>query len=196
MKPERLIISQQSRWKAIFDTSIIIVIAYSCFTTVFYVAFSAEQTTFAKTNDMIVTFFFSFDFFFNMMQEYQDKETFVRIRDHKKIIAKYAKSGQMLLDFVATFPFNVVLGPNLIFTKLARLTRLSKLVAIFDISRMKRIIKSYYENSTRSDRLQSQYMVMYAFRIFRLVVIASLITYMIGCTWWVISLITNNEVQK
>jgi len=41
MKPERLIISQQSRWKAIFDTSIIIVIAYSCFTTVFYVAFSA-----------------------------------------------------------------------------------------------------------------------------------------------------------
>ena len=60
------------------------------------------------------------------------------------------------------------------------------------MNRMKRIIKSYYENSTRSDRLQSQYMVMYAFRIFRLVVIASLITYMIGCSWWLISLICNN----
>ena len=99
----------------------------------------------------------------------------------------------MLLDFVATFPFNLFFGDELIFTKLARLTRLSKLVAIFDISRMKRIIKSYYENSNRSDRLQSQYIVMYAFRIFRLVVIATLITYMIGCAWWSFSLITNND---
>ena len=81
----------------------------------------------------------------------------------------------------------------MIFTKLARLTRLSKLVAIFDISRMKRIIKSYYENSTRSDRLQSQYIVMYAFRIFRLVVIATLLTYMIGCFWWVISQVVNSN---
>lgn len=59
---------------------------------------------------MVVTVFFTFDFFFNMMQEYQDKETFVRIRDHKKIIAKYAASGQMLLDFVATFPFGPLFG--------------------------------------------------------------------------------------
>ena len=141
----------------------------------------------------MVTLFFSADFIFNFMQEYQDKETFVRIRDHKKIIAKYAKSGQMILDFVATFPFSYFLGDDLIFTRLVRLTRLSKLIAIFDISRMKRIIKSYYENSTRSDRLQSQYMVMYSFRIFRLVIIASLITYMIGCAWWGISITMNSR---
>jgi hypothetical protein len=30
--------------------------------------------------------------------------------------------------------------------------RLSKLMAILDTSRIKRIIKSYYENSTRADR--------------------------------------------
>lgn len=59
----------------------------------------------------------------------------------------------MILDFVATFPFSFFLGEGMIFTRLARLTRLSKLIAIFDISRIKRIIKSYYENSTRSDRL-------------------------------------------
>ena len=47
----------------------------------------------AKTNDLIVTVFFSFDFFFNMVQDYQDKETFVTVRDHKKIITRYAKSG-------------------------------------------------------------------------------------------------------
>ena len=61
----------------------------------------------------------------------------------------------MILDFFATFPFDAIFGDDLIFVRLIRLTRLSKLIAIFDISRMKRIIKSYYENSTRSDRLQS-----------------------------------------
>ena len=66
MKPEKLIISQQSRWKAIFDTTIIAVIAYSCFTTVYYVAFDATQSESAKNKDMVVTVFFSFDFFFNM----------------------------------------------------------------------------------------------------------------------------------
>lgn len=33
---------------------------------------------------------------------------------------------------------------------------------------------------------------MYSFRIFRLVIIASLITYMIGCAWWAISKTLNN----
>ena len=37
---------------------------------------------------------------------------------------------------------------------------------------------------------------MYAFRIFRLVVIATLITYMIGCAWWSFSLITNTEALR
>jgi hypothetical protein len=79
----------------------------------------------------------------------------VIVRDHRKIIIRYFKSGQMILDFFATFPFDMIFGEDVIFTRLIRLTRLSKLMAIFDISRMKRIIKSYYENSTRSDRLQS-----------------------------------------
>jgi hypothetical protein len=44
MKADRLIISQSSKWKAIFDTTILIVIGYSCVTTVYYVAFSAKMS--------------------------------------------------------------------------------------------------------------------------------------------------------
>jgi hypothetical protein len=73
------------------------------------------------------------------------------------------------------------------------LTRLSKLIAIFDISRFNRIIKSYFEQSTRVDRLQSQYMTMYIYRIFRLIIIAFMITYFVGCTWWFLVRFMNTE---
>ena len=83
---------------------------------------------------------------FNFFMEYQDKETFQRIRDPKRIAMKYFYSGWMVADFVATFPFQIFLG-DFIYTKLIRLLRLTKLASLFDISRIKRMIKSYYENS-------------------------------------------------
>ena len=67
------------------------------------------------------------------------------------------------MDFIATFPFDAVFKADVIYTRLIRLTRLSKLIAMLDTSRINRIIKSYFENSTRADRLQSQYMFMYTY---------------------------------
>ena len=58
----------------------------------------------------------------------------------------------MLLDFLATFPFDIVFNAQAQYTRMIRLMRLSKLLAILDTSRFKRVIKSYYENSTRADR--------------------------------------------
>ena len=51
----------------------------------------------------------------------------------------------MLLDFIATFPFQYF--SDVMWTKLIRLARLTKLIALLDISRVKRLIKNYYENS-------------------------------------------------
>jgi hypothetical protein len=63
---------------------------------------------------------------------------------------RYFKSGWMVLDFLATFPFDAVLG-DFVYTKLIRLLRLSKLIALLDINRIKRLIKKIFENSTRKD---------------------------------------------
>jgi hypothetical protein len=101
----------------------------------------------------LVTAFFAVDFICNFVSEYQDKETFQKVRDHKKIAIRYFKSGWMVLDFVATFPFDLVFkDAQTQYTRMIRLLRLSKLMAILDTSRFKRVIKSYYENSTRADR--------------------------------------------
>lgn len=142
-----MIIDIDAGWKAIFDTSILLVIGYSCFTTVFYVSFDSKISPTMKIIDNCVTLAFAMDFIFNFLQEYQDKETMNKIRDHKKIAMNYIKSGWMFLDLLATFPFDWFFDQDVLFTRLIRLTRLSKLISLLDNSRFKKIIKSYFDNS-------------------------------------------------
>ena len=87
--------------------------------------------------------------------EFEDQETFQYVRDHKKIAMKYFKSGWLIIDFVATFPFDKIFnsedkeGTNIIMTKMLRLTRLSRIAAIFDLSRVNRLLKQLFESSQR-----------------------------------------------
>jgi len=110
------------------------------------------------------------------VQEYQDRETFQRVTDIKKITKEYLKSGWMLIDFLATFPFNVIYEGAFL-TRLFRLMRLSKLIKLFEVSKIKRLIKNYYDKSTRADRIQSQQIAMYTYKIIRLILIALIVTY-------------------
>ena len=136
-----------------FDTGILIIIGYSCFTTVFYVSFGSPIPPTMKFIDNCVTIAFALDLIFNFLQEYQDKETMNKIRDQKKIAMNYIKSGWFFLDFLATFPFDWLFSSDVLFTRLIRLTRLSKLISLLDNSKFKKIIKSYFDNSQRADRL-------------------------------------------
>lgn len=81
-------------------------------------------------------------------------------------------------------------------TKLIRLFRLTKLIALLDISRVKRLIKNYYENSQRADRAQTQQLVMFTYRIFRLIVIVFLFTYLIGSFWFIFVRYINTEEDE
>ena len=169
-----------------FDTFILFVIAYSCFTTVYYVSFNQNPNQTLYAVDIVVNVAFFLDFIFNFLTEYKDKETLDWVRDPYKIAIEYAK-GFMLLDFVATFPFDIFSdGGNVMWTRLIRLARLSKLASILDIGRITRIVKKIFKNSQSKDRVQNQYIIMYTYKILRLVIIAFLITYFCGCIWWII----------
>ncbi len=65
LKPEKYIIPMNSQWKTVFDTSILFVIGYSCFSTVLYIAFDIEESPLIATINWVVLGFFAFDFFFN-----------------------------------------------------------------------------------------------------------------------------------
>lgn len=49
------------------------------------------------------------------------------------------------------------------------------------------MIKHLLENLQREERIVALYMFMYVYRIFRLMIIALSITYIIGCFWYMIS---------
>ena len=98
----------------------------------------------------------------------------------------------MFLDFIATFPFDILFGGGM-YARLIRLARLTKLVKLLDIGRIKRLVKSYFDQSTRADRIQAQFMVMYSYRIFRLIIIVFMITYIIACFWWFLVRYINTQ---
>lgn len=80
---DRFIIGSDSRWKSYFDVWILILVGYSCSTTLFYVAFSQPTSKFQKAWDQLVEIFFYTDFCFNFLQEYIDPDSHSKIRDIK-----------------------------------------------------------------------------------------------------------------
>lgn len=106
-----------------------------------------------KIMETVVVTTFSLDFVFKFFEEYED-EDFQKIDDFKSIAIKYAKSGWLVLDFLATFPFDIFIRQAML-TKLIRLLRLTKLIRLLDVNRVKRLVKGYYDKSTSSDRIQS-----------------------------------------
>jgi hypothetical protein len=67
---------------------------------------------------------------------------------------RYFKSGWLVLDFFATFPFDQALGVDSIYTRLIRLLRLTKLKALLDINKIKKIVKKLYEEDSSSENFQ------------------------------------------
>lgn len=127
----------------------------------------------------------------DFMLEYQDQETFMPVRQHKKIARRYIYSGWFFIDFAATFPINYVTGSNILWIKLFRLFRLPKLIKILDLSRFNRMLRSLFENSTRHNRIAAQYILMYSYKIFRLVVIGFVIVYFAGNIWYLMCSVVN-----
>ena len=71
-------------------------------------------------------------------------------------------------------------------TKLFRLARLPRLIKLIDVARFTKLIKSLVGggSSNRDDKIVAQYMLLYIYQIIRLITIAIIITYFIGCFWW------------
>jgi hypothetical protein len=101
--------------------------------------------------------------------------------------------GWFLVDFISVFPFQYIFLGNGFMTKLFRLFRLPRLVKLIDISRFNQLLKSFFDNSSRDERIVAQYMLMYAYKIFRLIIIAIIVTYFVGCFWFLISNELNPE---
>ena len=130
--------------------------------------------------------FFYTDFFFNFLQEYVDQDSHQKVRDIKQIARHYFQ-GWFFVDFVSIFPFNVMFSTGVV-TKLVRLARLPRLIKLIDISRFSKILKSFEKEGGGDDQwIVQQYFILYVYNIMRLIIIAIMITYFIGCIVYFIS---------
>jgi len=124
------------------------------------------------------------DFILNFLQSYKHPETYEIVKDLKSIAQNYVIHGWFVIDFISVFPFGMLMQSESDVTKLFRLFRLPRLIKLIDISRFNKLLKSLMSNSSRDERIMQHYFLLYVYKIFRLIIIAIIITYFIGCCWW------------
>lgn len=57
---------------------------------------------------------------------------------------------------------------------------------MLDIARFNHLLKSLFENDSSQDKIMLQYVIMHAFKIIRLFLVAILCTFICGCLWFLI----------
>lgn len=68
--------------------------------------------------------------------------------------------------------------------------RMGKLI---DINRIKNVLKSLGGNNNNDEEIVKQYQILYLYKLIRMIIIAFIITYFLGCIWYFISENFNTE---
>ena len=112
----------------------LLLVGYSCFSNVLYVAFSPPENYYLQLFDNSVDVIFGIDLILNFVQSYRDSENYENVTDLKLIAKNYVFRGWFFVDFFSVFPFQLIMDAGNA-TKLLRLLRLPRLIKLIDISR-------------------------------------------------------------
>lgn len=118
----------------------------------------------------------------HFFHKYQDADTLEIVSSYKSIAFKYIFRGWFLIDLISIVPYEFFFSDGFLI-KLMRLIRLPKLSELVNTARFDKLIDSFFSNS-KGDRLMIIYHLRYTFRIIRLVIIATFITYGVACIWY------------
>jgi len=86
---DRLIISSENKFKSFFDVWVLVLVGYSCITSMYYVAFTKPSNRFHILWDDIVEYHFYIDIILSFFCEFKDPETNCSERGLKKIAINY-----------------------------------------------------------------------------------------------------------
>ena len=99
--------------------------------------------------------------------------------------------GSFFIDLLAVFPFEQFFSTGAM-TKLFRLFRLPRLIKLIDVERFKKMLKSFENKNSDDKTILKQYYILYLYNIFRLIILALMITYFLGT----ISIFISNELNS
>ncbi len=71
--------------------------------------------------------------------------------------------------------------------KMFRMFRLPKLIRMLDLGKFNKLLQRIFDSQDQKDRIFIQYLLVYSYRIFRLIIIVIIITYFMGCLWFLLA---------
>ena len=191
----KLLIEPNSKWKGIFDFMVLILANISSLIILYDICFSVKDEFIKTPMYIVIEILFGIFIILQFFQKYQDPDTMLTVNSYKKIALNYVK-GWFIFDLLSTIPFDSFIGlfvedisDKIIYIKMIRLVRLPKLVQTFDVKRFDDLAASFYSNSEKSENGNSSLLLIfnirYIFKIIRLIFMASILTYIIGCIWFI-----------
>jgi hypothetical protein len=184
----KYIIHPDEKWKSFFDVFILLLVAYSCITNLYVTAFSVEKTESDEYIFWIVEVFFYFDFIFSWFMGFRDPETQeYGVQTFREIAMGYLQ-GWFIIDFISIFPFQIFVPPeNGSATKLLRMPRMLRLGKLLDIKNVKRLMKSFMGEPKSDDDIIRLFDRLFVYKLMRLLIVLTLLTYFQGCLWFFMS---------
>ena len=200
---QKLLISHDSKFKSFFDIIVLIMVNISSLIILYDFCFveTDKDNKNLFTNKplyYVIEFLFIIFIILQFFQTYQDPSTLLIINDFKYIALKYIK-GWFFVDLLSIIPFELFISSsntNLKYLKIIRFLRLPKFVQTIDIKRFDNLATSFLtkgENENALQRLMVIFNVRYFFKIVRLLLMASLLAYVLGCIWYLICLYIFNS---
>ena len=196
---QRLLISHDSKLKSLFDIIVLIMVNISSLIILYDFCF--KETDKKKTSLFsdtaiyyIIEAFFAIFIILQFFQTYQDRATLLIITDFKSIALRYIK-GWFFIDFLSIIPYEIFFSSsdnsNIMYFKMIRFLRLPKFIQTIDVKRFDNLATTFLtkgESEDASKRINVIFNVRYFFKIVRLMIMASVLTYVLGCIWYLICL--------
>ena len=195
---QKLLISHDSKFKSIFDIIVLIMVNISSIIILYDFCFLETDK---DNNDLflnnpiyyIIEVFFAIFIILQFFQTYQDPSTLLIITDFKSIALRYVKKW-FIIDLLSIIPFELFISSSegyLKYFKMIRFLRLPKFIQTIDVKRFDNLATSFLtkgESENASKRLMVIFNVRYFFKIVRLMIMASILAYVLGCVWYLICL--------
>ena len=205
---QKLLIGHDSKLKSIFDLLVLLMINISSLIVLYDFCFieTDENENSLFTNTVIyyvIEGFFAIFIILQFFQTYQNPSTLLIITDFKRISLKYIK-GWFIIDLLSIIPYELMFSSSdtnsdLKYLRLIRLLRLPKFIQTIDVKRFDNLATYFLtkgESEDASKRLNVIFNVRYFLKILRLMVMASILTYVLGCIWYLICLSIFRERFK
>ena len=141
--------------------------------------------------DLLTTAFFAVDVALNFVTGYQlntpDRKVEIRLN---KIFSNYMK-GFFILDFMATFPFYILLAEGTALSRTIKLSRLPRLLKILRIMRLFRLLR-VYKLQVYIMKIEATYKIQQGvMRLVNIVFTVVAFTHWMACLWFGIATIAH-----